>query len=91
MKYVEGSSLSSTEGHKYGDMLTISPQFRPRSTNRGGFTVDVPQEDYDKIAALISSDTSPVGIDAKKTHVIILHKLMQIEKRLAMLEQQAEA
>ena len=53
--------------------------------------MDVPQEDYDRIATLISSDASPVGIDAKKTHVIILHKLMQIEKRLAMLEQQAEA
>ena len=53
--------------------------------------MDVPQDDYDRIAALISSDTSPVGIDAKKTHVIILHKLMEIEKRLAMLEQQAKA
>ena len=61
------------------------------TSNRGGLAVDVPQEDYDKIAALISSDTSPVGIDAKKTHVIILHKLMEIEKRLAMLEQQAGA
>ncbi len=61
------------------------------TSNRGGFAVDVPQEDYDRIAALISSDTSPVGIDAKRTHVIILHKLMEIEKRLAMLEQQAEA
>ena len=46
--------------------------------------MDGPQEDYDRIAALISSDTSPVGIDAKKTHVIILHKLMEIEKRLEL-------
>ncbi len=53
--------------------------------------MDVPPEDYDRIAALFASDTSPVGIDAKKTHVIILHKLTEIEKRLAMLEQQAEA
>lgn len=53
--------------------------------------MDVPREDYDRIAALISSDTSPVGIDAKRTHIIILHKLMEIEKRLAMLEQQLEA
>jgi hypothetical protein len=60
------------------------------TSNRGGFAVDVPQEDYDRIAALISSDTSPVGIDAKKTHVIILHKLEEIEKRLVMLEQEAE-
>ncbi len=51
--------------------------------------MDVPQDEYDRIAREITSDASPVGIDAKKTHVIILHKLMQIEKRLATLEQQA--
>ena len=50
--------------------------------------MDVPQDEYDRIAREITSDASPVGIDAKKTHVIILHKLMQIEKRLAALEQQ---
>lgn len=41
---------------------------------------------YDKIAREISSDESPVGIDAKKTHIIIIEKLMQIEKRLDALE-----
>ena len=46
--------------------------------------MDVPQEGYDRIAALISSDTRSVGIDAKKTHVIILHKLMEIERRLEL-------
>ena len=35
---------------------------------------------------LIASDASPVGIDAKKTHVIIIHKLVQIEERLERLE-----
>ncbi len=50
--------------------------------------MDVPQDEYDRIAREITSDASPVGIDAKKTHVMILHKLMQIEKRLATLEQQ---
>ncbi len=50
--------------------------------------MDVPQDEYERIAREITSDASPVGIDAKKTHVIILHKLMQIEKRLAALEQQ---
>ena len=34
----------------------------------------------------IASDTSPVGIDAKKTHVIILHKLQEIEASLKRLE-----
>ncbi|MFA9479245.1 hypothetical protein ACERK3_13220 [Phycisphaerales bacterium AB-hyl4] len=44
---------------------------------------------YEQIEKLISSADSPVGIDAKKTHVLILHKLTQIEQRLARLEQHA--
>jgi hypothetical protein len=46
----------------------------------------VPDEDADRIAREIASAESPVGIDAKKTHVIILHKLEEIERRLAALE-----
>lgn len=46
----------------------------------------IDQKTYDEIAKEISSDASPVGIDAKKTHIIIIDKLMQIEKRLAELE-----
>ena len=41
------------------------------------------------IEALISSEASPVGIDAKKTHIIIISKLVQIEQRLERLEQLA--
>ena len=48
--------------------------------------MELSQTDYDRIAQLIHSDNSPVGIDAKKTHVLILHKLEQIEKRLTALE-----
>lgn len=40
----------------------------------------------EQIARLIASDQSPVGIDAKKTHVIIIQKLIGIEERLARLE-----
>ena len=43
-------------------------------------------EEYERIAAEIASDESPVGIDAKKTHVLILHKLDLLERRLAALE-----
>lgn len=50
----------------------------------------IPEKTYQALADEISSDTSPVGIDAKKTHVLILHKLFEIERRLARLEQQAE-
>ncbi len=54
-----------------------------------GNTMNIDQEIYDQIAELIHSDESPVGIDAKKTHILILHKLGQIEKRLDALEQQS--
>ena len=47
---------------------------------------EVPASAYGEIEELIASEDSPVGIDAKKTHVIIIHKLMQIEKRLDRLE-----
>ena len=47
---------------------------------------EVPVSDYAEIEELIASEASPVGIDAKKTHVIIIHKLLQIEERLERLE-----
>lgn len=50
-------------------------------------------EQYKKIEKLIASDDSVVGIDAKKTHIIIIHLLKEIydqvnelDKRLADLE-----
>jgi hypothetical protein len=43
-------------------------------------------EAYKKIEELIGDSKSVVGIDAKKTHIIILHKLMEIEKRLDAIE-----
>ncbi len=47
---------------------------------------EAPGSDYDEIEKLIASEDSPVGIDAKKTHVIIIQKLLQIEERLERLE-----
>ncbi len=41
---------------------------------------------FQEIAEEIHSDKSPVGIDAKKTHVLILEKLIQLEKRLDRIE-----
>lgn len=49
-------------------------------------TMEVPEQDYRRIEQAIHSEESPVGIDAKKTHVMILHKLEQIEARLRRLE-----
>ena len=48
--------------------------------------MDVDPDLYDKIATEIHSDSSPVGIDAKKTHILILQMLMQINERLDRLE-----
>ena len=44
------------------------------------------EADYKRIEAEIASDESPVGIDAKKTHVMILAKLEAIERRLDAIE-----
>jgi len=41
---------------------------------------------YEAIAKIIHSDSSPVGIDAKKTHILILHRLEEISERLERLE-----
>lgn len=48
--------------------------------------MEVPRERYEDITREIHSDDSPVGIDAEKTHVIIIHKLIEIERRLDDLE-----
>jgi hypothetical protein len=53
--------------------------------------INPPQESYDEILSQIESDASPVGIDAKKTHVLILHMLLKIEERLGRLEEQMAA
>jgi len=45
---------------------------------------------YDAIAKEIHSDTSHVGIDAKKTHILILQKLLELEKRLDRIEKKLE-
>ena len=48
---------------------------------------DVDKDSYELISALIASEASPVGIDAKKTHIIILNKLQEISDRLERIEQ----
>jgi len=48
--------------------------------------MEISPEDQARLEALIGSEDSPVGIDAKQTHVIIIRKLERIEKRLAEIE-----
>ncbi|MEL6556748.1 MAG: hypothetical protein AAFQ94_01100 [Bacteroidota bacterium] len=47
----------------------------------------IPMEEYEAIEKMIASEASVVGIDAKKTHILILHKLIEIEKRLKAIEE----
>ena len=51
---------------------------------------DIPREQYEQIEQMIASADSPVGIDAKKTHILILHKLVEIERRLEALEKKSQ-
>ncbi len=48
--------------------------------------MEIDEKTYNEIAEMVHSDQSPVGIDAKKTHILILHNLTQIEKRLDAIE-----
>ncbi len=52
--------------------------------------MNISENDYKKIEELISSDESVVGIDAKKTHILILHMLQNIQDRLGNLENRLE-
>lgn len=53
--------------------------------------MEMDQAEYDKIAAEIHSDESPVGIDAKKTHILILHLLQEMQKRLERIEKRVDS
>ncbi len=48
--------------------------------------LEVDNERKAQIEKVIASEDSPVGIDAKKTHIIIINKLVEIEKRLDAIE-----
>jgi hypothetical protein len=52
--------------------------------------MDANSQQYQEIAALIHSDNSPVGIDAKKTHILIIQLLQEIQARLETLEQRLD-
>ena len=42
--------------------------------------------DYEAIGEYIHSKESVVGIDARHTHIIIIKKLMELEKKITSLE-----
>lgn len=49
--------------------------------------MEIDPKDYAEIEKLIGNPESVVGIDAKKTHIIIIQKLLDIEKRLSSIEE----
>lgn len=48
--------------------------------------MDMDPREYREIEELIQSAESPVGIDAKKTHVYIIHMLRDLQRRLSIME-----
>ena len=44
------------------------------------------EETYRLIEQMISDPNNPAKMDAKQTHIIIIHKLVEIEKRLERME-----
>lgn len=49
----------------------------------------IDEKTYNEIAKLIESD-GPVGIDAKKTHIIIINALADLHAKIDKLEKEIE-
>jgi hypothetical protein len=49
-----------------------------------------PKSDFDSLIEKLSSPDSPVGIDAKYTHAVIIDYLQQISARLEAIEHRLE-
>jgi hypothetical protein len=88
-----GNRLEKLQGKRLGQhSIRINDQYRicfrqadiPLEVAMS--SMDVPLDIFTSIEREISSETSPVGIDAKKTHIIILHKLQEIDERLRRIE-----
>ena len=52
--------------------------------------MEIEKQEYEAIAREIHSDNSPVGIDAKKTHILILAMLRKMNERLDAIEKKME-
>jgi hypothetical protein len=62
----------------------VDLEFTLIKMNNMEFEID--PKTYEKIAQVIHSDQSPVGIDAKKTHILILNKLQELNDRIERME-----
>jgi hypothetical protein len=68
---------------KTSPMPVLNPKI---AMNKNKMSTDIPLEEFQQIEQVISSDESVVGIDAKKTHIIIIHMLKEIQNKLDDLE-----
>lgn len=59
--------------------------------NRSEESLRIPSEALSEIEKAIASEESVVGIDAKKTHIIIIHMLREIRAQIDRLESRMEA
>ena len=53
--------------------------------------MNIPENKYEEIEEFIGSEESVVGIDAKKTHILIIHMLQEIKDQLEHLEQRLDS
>jgi len=53
--------------------------------------MEISKKEYDEIAREISSDESVVGIDAKKTHILILSMLNKLGRQVERLDERLSA
>lgn len=51
---------------------------------------NIPEKEYRAIENMIGSDESVVGIDAKKTHIVIIHMLQEMQKTIDRLDNRLE-
>ncbi len=58
----------------------------PTGTLHMNLELELPTAEIDSLVRQISSAKSPVGIDAQKTHAVIIHLLLDIQERLQRLE-----
>jgi len=77
-------TINSKRSRPFFSQLPNNIYFNEKIKNDMDLEVD--SDKKEEIAKVISSSDSPVGIDAKKTHIIIINKLVEIEKRLTELE-----
>ena len=62
--------------------MSQRPSIRDRARSAAWDRSAVPGDVYSEIEQALASAESPVGIDAKHTHILILHALDRIDRRL---------